>query len=95
MCHYYNYYFAHTAGGRMIGAQVAKAALDGWTGEFYKWDGDVKAMLGAVRERLNVVAKAWSAEERAACLEETPATFAASGSLLRLIMGGGGGGGGH
>lgn len=23
MCHYYNYYFAHTAGGRMIGRKVA------------------------------------------------------------------------
>lgn len=24
MCHYYNHYFAHTAGGRMIGRKVAE-----------------------------------------------------------------------
>lgn len=26
ICHYYNYYFAHTAGGRMIGSKVRPAA---------------------------------------------------------------------
>ena len=36
MCHYYNHYFAHTAGGRMIGKQLSKALLDGVTLEFYK-----------------------------------------------------------
>lgn len=24
ICHYYNHYFAHTAGGRMIGAKVSQ-----------------------------------------------------------------------
>lgn len=36
MCHYYNYYFAHTAGGRMIGKQMAALLLDKKTLEFYK-----------------------------------------------------------
>ena len=36
MCHYYNYYFAHLAGGRMIGKQMSKLLLDGVTLEFYK-----------------------------------------------------------
>jgi hypothetical protein len=36
MCHYYNYYFAHLAGGRMIGKQMSKLLLDGETLEFYK-----------------------------------------------------------
>ena len=36
MCHYYNYYFAHTAGGRMIGKQMASLLLDKQTLEFYK-----------------------------------------------------------
>jgi heme oxygenase len=89
-CHFYNFYFAHTAGGRMIGAQVAKACLEGWVGDFYKWDGDVKAMLNEVRARLNEAAEGWSREEKDACLNETPATFGASGELLRLIGGGGG-----
>ena len=85
ICHYYNYYFAHTAGGRMIGKQVSEAALDGWMGKFYKWEGNVKDHLNKVRESLNTMAKSWSEEEKQACLEETPATFKASGSLLRLI----------
>ena len=36
MCHYYNYYFAHLAGGRMIGKQMSKLLLNGETLEFYK-----------------------------------------------------------
>jgi heme oxygenase len=36
LCHYYNWYFAHTAGGRMIGKQISKLLLDGKTLEFYK-----------------------------------------------------------
>ena len=36
MCHYYNYYFAHTAGGRMIGKQMAALLLEKKTLEFYK-----------------------------------------------------------
>lgn len=36
MCHFYNYYFAHTAGGRMIGKQMAALLLDKKTLEFYK-----------------------------------------------------------
>lgn len=36
ICHFYNYYFAHTAGGRMIGKQMSDMLLDGATLEFYK-----------------------------------------------------------
>lgn len=36
MCHYYNFYFAHTAGGRMIGKQMSALLLDKKTLEFYK-----------------------------------------------------------
>ena len=36
MCHYYNHYFAHTAGGRMIGKQMSSLLLGGKTLEFYK-----------------------------------------------------------
>lgn len=36
ICHYYNFYFAHTAGGRMIGKQMSKLLLDSRTLEFYK-----------------------------------------------------------
>jgi len=36
ICHFYNYYFAHTAGGRMIGKQMSDMLLDGRVLEFYK-----------------------------------------------------------
>jgi len=36
VCHYYNHYFAHTAGGRMIGKQMSSLLLNGKTLEFYK-----------------------------------------------------------
>ena len=36
VCHYYNHYFAHTAGGRMIGKQMSALLLDRKTLEFYK-----------------------------------------------------------
>lgn len=85
ICHYYNFYFAHTAGGRMIGKKVSEVALDGWMGEFYKWEGDVRKLLDAVRNSLNMMADDWSQEEKQACLEETPTTFKDSGSLLQLI----------
>lgn len=42
MCHYYNHYFAHTAGGRMIGKGMAEKLLEGTILKFYQWDGDVK-----------------------------------------------------
>lgn len=36
VCHFYNFYFAHTAGGRMIGKQMSALLLDNKTLEFYK-----------------------------------------------------------
>ena len=85
ICHYYNFYFAHTAGGRMIGKQVSEAALDGWMGAFYKWDGPVSSLLNGVRDSLNEMGSAWSEEEKKASMEETPATFAMAGKLMRLM----------
>ena len=37
----------------MIGKQVSEAALDGWMGAFYKWDGPVSSLLNGVRDSLN------------------------------------------
>ena len=38
VCHFYNFYFAHTAGGRMIGKRMADLLLEGRTLEFYQWE---------------------------------------------------------
>ncbi|KAM7263274.1 hypothetical protein ACFE04_000957 [Oxalis oulophora] len=86
ICHFYNVYFAHTAGGRMIGRKVSEKLLDKKVLEFYKWDGDLPTLLQNVREKLNKVAESWTREEKDHCLEETAKSFKHSGELLRLIF---------
>ena len=82
MCHYYNHYFAHTAGGRMIGKKMADTLLGGTTLKFYQWEGDVRALLDATRVKMDAMAAGWSAEEKLACLEETAACFRFGGGLM-------------
>lgn len=86
LCHFYNVYFAHSAGGRMIGRKVAERILDNKELEFYKWDGDLRQLLQNVREKLNKVAEDWTREEKNHCLEETEKSFKYSGEILRLIL---------
>ncbi|XP_022961060.1 heme oxygenase 1, chloroplastic-like [Cucurbita moschata] len=86
ICHFYNMYFAHTAGGRMIGRKVAEKILNNKELEFYKWEGDLSQLLENVREKLNKVAESWSREEKNHCLEETEKSFKHSGEILRLIL---------
>ncbi|CAN4096534.1 unnamed protein product [Withania somnifera] len=86
ICHFYNTYFAHSAGGRMIGRKVAEKILDKKELEFYKWDGDLSQLLQNVRDKLNKVAENWTREEKNRCLEETEKSFKFSGSILRLIL---------
>ena len=48
MCHYYNHYFAHTAGGRMIGKQMSSLLLNKKTLEFYKVRLDMSSAVVAL-----------------------------------------------
>mmetsp|Transcript_17093 Transcript_17093/g.49539 ORF Transcript_17093/g.49539 Transcript_17093/m.49539 type:complete len:251 (+) Transcript_17093:29-781(+) len=84
-CHFYNYYFAHTAGGRMIGKQMSDMLLDGRVLNFYKWDGDVKEMLDAARREIDAMAAAWSDAEREECLAETAASFKGGGGPMASL----------
>jgi len=86
VCHFYNIYFAHTAGGRMIGKKVAEMILNSKELEFYKWNGELPQLLQSVREKLNMVAESWTREEKDHCLEETEKSFKFSGDILRLIL---------
>ncbi|KIZ03427.1 heme oxygenase [Monoraphidium neglectum] len=90
ICHYYNYFFAHTAGGRMIGSKVSSMILDNAELEFYKYDGDVAPLLDAVRSKINALSESWTREQKDHCLQETADTFKYSGSLMPFIMGSGG-----
>ena len=73
ICHFYNVYFAHTAGGRMIGKKVSDMILGGKTLDFYCWDGDLNAHMTAVKGSLNSVAEA---RARAARARPLPADIA-------------------
>ncbi|KAI3811175.1 hypothetical protein L1987_20893 [Smallanthus sonchifolius] len=86
ICHFYNTYFAHTAGGRMIGKKVAAKILSGKELEFYKWDGDLSHLLQNVREKLNRVAENWTTDEKIRCLQETERSFKFNGDILHLIV---------
>lgn len=85
--HFYNHYFAHTAGGRMIGAKMSKMLLGGRTLNFYKWEGDVKEMLSTVKAQIDDLASEWSQEQRQRSLDETRRAFQYSGSLLSPLRG--------
>eukprot|EP00746_Dinoflagellata_sp_MGD_P163309 gnl/MRDRNA2_/MRDRNA2_91274_c0_seq1.p1 gnl/MRDRNA2_/MRDRNA2_91274_c0~~gnl/MRDRNA2_/MRDRNA2_91274_c0_seq1.p1 ORF type:complete len:367 (-),score=64.37 gnl/MRDRNA2_/MRDRNA2_91274_c0_seq1:86-1186(-) len=86
MCHFYNVYFAHSAGGRMIGKMVSDSVLDGKQLAFYEYEGEMKDLLEKVKEKINAGAEEWSREEKDHCLEETEKSFKYSGALLRCIM---------
>ncbi|KAG0487526.1 hypothetical protein HPP92_009621 [Vanilla planifolia] len=86
ICHFYNIYFAHTAGGRMIGKKVADMILNGKELEFYKWEGNLRKLLQNVKEKINKVAMGWSREDKNHCLEETEKSFKCSADILRLIL---------
>lgn len=61
ICHFYNFYFAHTAGGRMIGKKMSDTLLDGAKLKFYEWEGDVQEHLDNVRK---VGASLWAARQQ-------------------------------
>lgn len=85
LCHYYNHYFAHTAGGRMIGAKMAELLLEKKVLKFYSWDGDVKQLLDETRRKIDVIANTWTAEEKQKCLEETMLSFKYGGMLMSAL----------
>jgi len=85
--HFYNYYFAHTAGGRMIGQTVMDSVFGGHLFEFYKWERDVKEILTEVKAKIDTVADKWTREQKDASLAATGETFNKSGALLRVLVG--------
>ena len=55
--------------------QVSEMILNNEVLEFYKWDGDVKEKLAAVKDRINELADTWTREQKDHCLEETQVSF--------------------
>ncbi|KAL7481728.1 hypothetical protein ACHAW6_007417 [Cyclotella cf. meneghiniana] len=88
ICHYYNFYFAHLAGGRMIGKQMSKMLLDGETLEFYKWGDDVNDLKSKVKDDIELLAREWTREERDECISATSAAFKGGGAINGYLYGG-------
>lgn len=88
MCHYYNFYFAHTAGGRMIGKQMSALLLDKKTLEFYKWDGNLNEIKDQEKGKIEEMAANWSSEERTRCTDQTAAAFRGGGGINSYLAGG-------
>lgn len=87
LCHYYNFYFAHTAGGRMIGKKMSSLLLDKKTLEFYKWDGNLNEIKDRVKGDIEAMVVEWSPEERKRCTDETAAAFRGGGALNSYLAG--------
>jgi len=85
ICHFYNYYFAHTAGGKMIGSKVAGMLLEGHTLHFYQWNGDLQEHLDGVRKQINELSEHWEAEQKQHCLAETTESFKMAGVIMGCI----------
>ncbi|CAM8979762.1 unnamed protein product [Rhodiola kirilowii] len=86
ICHFFNVYFAHSAGGRKIGRTVTQKLSIKKDLEFYKWDGELPELLQSVRKKISQVAEGWTREEKDRCLEETEKSFFYSEAILRLII---------
>ncbi|GAV82030.1 Heme_oxygenase domain-containing protein [Cephalotus follicularis] len=90
LCHFYNIYFSHIAGGQVIARQASEKLIKGKELEFYRWEGDVQELLKVLREKLNVLgevdARHWSRDEKNKCLKEATKSFRFLGQMVRLII---------
>ncbi|KAE8038156.1 hypothetical protein FH972_010692 [Carpinus fangiana] len=86
LCHFYNIYFAHVAGGQVIARQASGKLLEGRELEFYRWEGDVPELMKDVREKLNMLGEYWIRDEKNKCLKEATKSFRFLGQIVRLII---------
>ncbi|XP_062174124.1 probable inactive heme oxygenase 2, chloroplastic [Alnus glutinosa] len=86
LCHFYNIYFAHVAGGQVIARQASEKLLEGRELEFYRWEGDVPELMKDVREKLNMLGEHWIRDEKNKCLKEATKSFRFLGQIVRLII---------
>ncbi|XAR61857.1 Heme oxygenase (biliverdin-producing) [Bertholletia excelsa] len=86
LCHFYNIYFSHIAGGQVITKQVSEKLLKGRELQFYRWEGNAEEILKGVRENLNMLGEHWTRDEKNRCLRETTKSFQYMGQIVRLII---------
>ncbi|KAL8216171.1 hypothetical protein R6Q57_023008 [Mikania cordata] len=86
LCHLYNIYFSHIAGGQVIARKVSEKLLEGRELEICKWPGDPEELLKGMRDKLNALAEHWPRDEKNKCLKETSKCFMYMGTIIRLII---------
>jgi len=86
MCHYYNFYFAHTAGGRKIGKMMSQLLLEKKVLQFYKWDKPLNKMSGEVKDNIEKMAANWTQEEKNECVAGTPGAFRGGGGINAYLF---------
>ncbi|KAJ1481406.1 hypothetical protein T484DRAFT_1954368 [Baffinella frigidus] len=91
--HFYNFYFAHTAGGMSIGKKVMDGSFEGHMFDFYQWyepsgePANVKALLQTTRNKIDKFADGWTDAQKKESLGHTADTFVRSQALLDVLVG--------
>jgi heme oxygenase len=86
ICNFYNFYFAHTAGGVVVGKGLSKRLLNDAPLEFYQWkSGNMQELKKEFCEKIDSIAEKWTADEKKDCLGECLTTFRFAGSLLKYV----------
>ncbi|KAF8821644.1 putative Heme oxygenase 1, chloroplastic [Cardiosporidium cionae] len=83
--HYYNIYFAHGAGGRLIGKEISKRLLEGYNLKFYILKEDTNLIKEDVKTRIDALASKWTPEEEEDCLDGIPDCFKFGQELLKYL----------
>jgi len=86
MCHYYNFYFAHTAGGRRIGRMMSFSLLNKKVLQFHKWDRPLNKVSAEVKDNIEEIAATWTQEEKDECVAGTPGAFRGGGGLNAYLF---------
>ena len=86
LCHYYNHYFAHTAGGMQIGNSLRSSILQGRQLEFYKYPGSVRDVMDDLKLRIDEMYETMSEEEKELAREETGNCFGYGGRVLGSLF---------
>ncbi|XP_068312343.1 probable inactive heme oxygenase 2, chloroplastic isoform X2 [Pyrus communis] len=86
LCHFYNIYISHIAGGQVIARQVSEKLLEGRELGFYTWEGDVQELLKGVREKVNKLGEHWTRDDKNKRLKETTKSFRYLGQTVRWII---------
>ncbi|KAI3504826.1 hypothetical protein L1887_26558 [Cichorium endivia] len=86
LCHLYNIYFSHIAGGQVLLKKASEKILEGRELESCQWPGDPEELLKDMREKLNALGQYWPREVKTRCLKETSKSYMYMGIIVRAMI---------